>query len=132
MGFPETFAIGGAEVSLDGIEGGREGRRGGGGAPEDTPGGRFYKQVGNAACPPVIAAIAERIARLLFSESTSFSPGGAPNSNSSSNINSSSKSSRRLLSELAPALDLVLAALPPSEREALVGRNPEAFSYYAT
>jgi len=44
QGFPESFVAGSAEPGAS---------------------GRFYKQIGNAVCPPIIAAIAEEMLRTL-------------------------------------------------------------------
>ena len=144
MGFPETFVIGSTHREATGAPsaaaaaavddkqhlGADADDRGRGSVPEESPGGRFYRQVGNAACPPVIAAIAARMARLLLPADRvgSASPSSGNNQGpADSSGNKASGSNIRASDELAPALDLVLAALPDEARGLLVLRNQGMF-----
>ncbi len=106
MGFPEAFRL---------PNSGATGGDSSGGDAVDR-GGQFYRQAGNAACPPVVAAIAERMARCLQIIQSGTQGGDSWRDESHDGMTA--------------ALRLVMAALPEQARACLVARNSGLFARF--
>ena len=70
MGFPEWFRV---DLSF-GLAGGAEKQPAAGGAAGHVDANRFYAQIGNAVCPPVVTAIAGPLLAALGCEAATPAP----------------------------------------------------------